>query len=28
LVNRKLRTCTCPGYTYRGACKHVKDGDA
>lgn len=18
-------TCTCPGYTYRGACKHVKD---
>lgn len=18
-------TCTCPGYTYRGACKHVKE---
>jgi uncharacterized Zn finger protein len=18
-------TCTCPGYTFRGACKHVKE---
>ena len=23
-VNDKEGTCTCPGYTYRGACKHVK----
>jgi len=21
-------TCTCPGYTFRGACKHVKDVEA
>lgn len=25
LVNHKQGTCTCPGYTYRGACKHVKE---
>lgn len=25
LVNIKEQTCTCPGYTYRGACKHVKE---
>jgi hypothetical protein len=24
-VNDKEGTCTCPGYTYRGACKHVKE---
>jgi hypothetical protein len=24
-VNVDDRTCTCPGYTYRGTCKHVKD---
>ena len=23
-VNTDDKTCTCPGYTYRGACKHVK----
>ena len=23
-VNDKEGTCTCPGYTYRGACKHIK----
>ena len=22
-VNPKEGTCTCPGYTYRGTCKHV-----
>lgn len=25
LVNTKEQSCTCPGYTYRGACKHVKE---
>ena len=25
LVNTEERTCTCPGYTYRGACKHVAE---
>lgn len=24
-VNEAEGTCTCPGYTYRGACKHVKE---
>ena len=24
-VNKKEGTCTCPGYTYRGECKHVKE---
>jgi len=23
-VDTDTRTCTCPGYTYRGTCKHVK----
>jgi hypothetical protein len=23
-VNTEERTCTCQGYTFRGACKHVK----
>jgi hypothetical protein len=23
-VDTSAGTCTCPGYTYRGACKHVK----
>jgi hypothetical protein len=26
-VNTDDKTCTCPGYTYRGACKHVKELD-
>ena len=26
-VNVDARTCTCPGYTYRGVCKHVKELD-
>ncbi len=28
LVNHKQGTCTCPGYTYRGTCKHVKELEA
>jgi len=24
-VNKGEKTCTCPGYTYRGTCKHVKE---
>ena len=24
-VNTDDKTCTCPGYTYRGTCKHVKE---
>ena len=24
-VNVDAGTCTCPGYTYRGTCKHVKE---
>ncbi len=23
-VNTKEKTCTCPGFTYRGRCKHVE----
>jgi hypothetical protein len=23
-IDTSAGTCTCPGYTYRGACKHVK----
>jgi hypothetical protein len=26
-VNLEDKTCTCPGYTYRGTCKHVKELD-
>lgn len=25
VVNLDEGTCTCPGYTYRGTCKHVKE---
>ena len=25
IVNLDDNTCTCPGYTFRGACKHVKE---
>lgn len=25
IVNTREATCTCPGYTYRGSCKHVKE---
>ena len=24
-VNEAEATCTCPGYTFRGSCKHVKE---
>ena len=24
-VNLEEKTCTCPGYTFRGTCKHVRD---
>ena len=24
IINLDEGTCTCPGYTYRGACKHTK----
>jgi hypothetical protein len=24
-VNTDENTCTCPGYTFRGTCKHVKE---
>jgi hypothetical protein len=24
-VNTIEKTCTCPGYIYRGDCKHIKD---
>ena len=24
-LNVDDRTCTCPGYTYRGSCKHLKE---
>jgi hypothetical protein len=25
IVNLDDNSCTCPGYTFRGACKHVKE---
>lgn len=25
VVDLDARTCTCPGFTFRGDCKHVKD---
>ena len=25
IVDLDSKTCTCPGYTYRGVCKHVKE---
>jgi hypothetical protein len=27
IVNLDDNTCTCPGYTYRGDCKHIKELD-
>jgi hypothetical protein len=27
LVDPQAGTCTCPGYTFRGTCKHVKQLD-
>jgi hypothetical protein len=24
-VDLEAKTCTCPGYTYRGTCKHTKE---
>jgi hypothetical protein len=27
-VDTEARTCTCPGYTFRGQCKHTKELDA
>ena len=28
LVDDEKNTCTCPGYTYRGTCKHIKHTEA
>jgi hypothetical protein len=25
LLDTKKNTCTCPGYTFRGNCKHIKE---
>lgn len=25
ILDVDAKTCTCPGYTYRGTCKHVKE---
>jgi hypothetical protein len=25
IVNLDENTCTCPGFTFRGACKHIKE---
>jgi len=25
ILDKTAKTCTCPGYTYRGTCKHVKE---
>jgi hypothetical protein len=25
IINLEDNTCTCPGYTFRGTCKHVKE---
>lgn len=27
ILDQELKTCTCPGFTYRGTCKHVKELD-
>jgi hypothetical protein len=24
-IDTEARTCTCPGFTFRGSCKHIKD---
>ena len=24
-IDPEAKTCTCPGFTYRGACKHITD---
>ena len=28
IINLDEGTCTCPGYSYRGACKHTKELEA